>query len=475
VEAKDAYIEGWMLILPQCSEVLLHLRADVASRTYGVLYMTAPLTLLCIVATLLLRASGSSSCSVSLAAAGHADSMPSEKSLWWWPTCIAAVLMSWPQLNIFAKGMAACTGIATGHLLDVCVCYCLRAGTALLSQLNKRRKSRPCTVPEKRHRVVLGLATSRTDAFLLVTLLLLTFLHVFLGLLLGTFLVAYSCASASQRNADTPCAKSHDLNVTSMERAVSRPNIVGPAISRSQVRVRQHSALASAYPDDTPVGKHEPPTAAECSFGSSHADCTSCNCLLARGHIAICVMLVSTALALPSAVATVRSGWTPQPAEDVAPAVSIVLWAFLLSATCSSHSCQSAGVSTVSSRAKKHGSLASQCQATKGCRFSQLVFSQVSFTCNSWILCMNLIRAGKHLAPLAVETDVGFAMFAGASAERCDCVTFAQARFESHLAVMAALSLLTWAAGCSSAFVACGAWSTHRVVDYLTSAARPSS
>jgi hypothetical protein len=391
VEAKDAYIEKWMVILPQCSEVLLHLRADVASGTYGVLYMTAPLTLLCIVATLLLRLSGSSSCSIALAAAGHADSMPSEKSLWWWPTCIAAVLMSWSQLNIFAKGMAACTGVATGHLLDSCVCYCLRVCGALLFQLNKRRKSRPCTVPAKRHKVVLGLTTSSTDSFLLVTLLLLTFLHVFLGLLLGTFMVAYSCASASQRDADTPCAKSHDLDVTSMERDVSRPNIVGTAISRSQVRVRQHSA--SAYPDDTPVGKHEPPTTADCSFGSSHADCTSCNCLLARGHIAICVMLVSTALALPSAVATVRSGWTPQPAEDVAPAVSIVLWAFLLSAACRSHSYQSAGVSTVSSRPKKHGSLARQSQATKGCRFSQLAFPQVSLTCNSWIVCMNSFRA----------------------------------------------------------------------------------
>ena len=46
-------------------------------------------------------------------------------------------------------------------------------------------------------------------------------------------------------------------------------------------------------------------------------------------------------------------------------------------------------------------------------------------------------------------------------------VVCVQGRFESQTTAVAVLSLLTWAAGCSSAFIACGAWSTYRLGNFM--------
>jgi hypothetical protein len=316
---------------------------------------------------------------------------------------VAAVLLSWPQLTMFAKGVAACTGLAAGHILDLCVYYCLHAGTALLSKFNRRGKPHHHTVPSRRQ-MVLGLAISSTTALTLGTLLFLTFLHIFLGLLFATALVAYSCASESARAVDILCVKSCDLTLTSMECDMNRLENSGSAISQSHLRVRH---CASACTDATLTGKQASLTTSDCDFGSPHADTTSCSCLMSRGSVVICVMLVSTTLALPSAVATAQSRWSPQSMEDFIPAASMVLWACLLSVACSSQSCQqSVDFSTVPSPSTMHSSCTSKSQATKGCKFSQLAFSQVSSACHRWIMYMNTSMLRIHLALLAVDIDV---------------------------------------------------------------------
>lgn len=383
-ESQAVPADQWILILPQCTEAEVYLRADVAANVYNALYMSAPFVLLCMVATLLVQQRGNSR--FLLTAATSANSAHSKQPLplrWGVPAAMAAVLLSWPQSSMFAKSLATCTGVAAGHLLNVSVHYFLHVCVALLAKLCKN--ARQSITPSKARRVVLGFRVCTTTALTVITVLVLTFVHVFVGLCAATGILAYSIASEAARAVAIQRVKSYDRDVTGLKEEQQEVEN-GSAIS-GKVRVRHQGVPGSI--GVPPVRELAQDAASGCA-GSIHDHSTSCSCLQSRGHTVISLMLMSSLLALPSAVAAVKSCWLPQAMEDVLPAASIVVWALLLSEACKSDSSQqSSCMSKTSSPSAVLGSCASQSQGICHCKFSQLALSQVSDSCCGCMMCMH--------------------------------------------------------------------------------------
>ena len=176
-----------------------------------------------------------------------------------------------------------------------------------------------------------------------------------------------------------------------------------------------------------------------------------CGPVVAAAATTLPVKLVVTRLALPSAIAAAKSSWSAQAMEDVLPASAIVVWAWLLSAVCKFESIVH-GSNSSTKLSSCGGRPTGACQ----CKFSQLAFSQVALLAK--VVCFACTADSVPAVMLRCLTKS-----MSDRLQLCNEAYCMQARFESMWTAFATLSLLTWAAGCSSAFVACGAWSAYRV------------
>lgn len=346
------HTDEWMLILPQCSEAHAYLKTNVAENMYNLIYTSAPFVLLCMVGTCVMQLAGSS------------DRDPLILRL---PVLSVAALMCWPQNGVVSKSLSLCTGVAAGHLLQVSVHRCMLAGEWVC----KLRMQ--ATSQGKKEEAVDGSRISAT----LIVILPLTVIHVFLGLLASTVLLACSivCAKAAIIQRD----ESLDQDISGEDQAQDGKESKGPGFSTPMRRARhQGDSPSTSY-----VGQERKHTTSDCTAGTLHPCMHSVSSLDRCGHHTVCLALMSTLLALPSAVAAARSSWSQQALEDILPAVSVVVWACLLSSSCYSerhrrfdHTQGHTEVAAPSTASQQH------C----GGSFTQLACSQVRLACSSVLL-----------------------------------------------------------------------------------------
>ena len=307
---------------------------------------------------------------------------PDRSFIWQFgPAVTAAVLLSWSQGGIFSKSIALCTGVAAGHLLDVCLRCCFGAVGALRAKLCKQVDgAQPTTAVRDLGSHVFSKAALACIAILLCC----TFLHAFLGLCVATALLAFSIASEAARAAARKRISSNASQST-QQQPVAEQSVVPSGAVRARQQVSQSSIGVN------PVEGHGNDIAQDYDVPScdDNAVCR-CSCVQARGHTVVGLLLLSSALALPSAVAAAKSSWSRQAIEDVLPASSIVLWAWLLSVTCrSSTSKLSTCMPGSNEPSPLMNAYTSRHTAACQCEFSQLAFSQECLSLCSCVLCMH--------------------------------------------------------------------------------------